>query len=339
MRDMVRFAVISLDHWYSALPFVEAFKTATMAQLAAIVDDDPERAGPIAEAAGVELLSDYRGVLAREDVQVVACFSSTEKNAAICRAAAAAGKHIIAVKPMALDLAEADSVVDTVRRARVRYMPTEGTFRLSGLLRQVKTWLREGQIGHPLHLLLLGRASLPIRWPGESARGWWTDASRVPGGAWMDHGIYHVDAARWLLDAEVATVAGTTARLKHVDLHLEDYGVAVLTMTNGEVVIAENTWTTPRSGFQSTYQIVGTDGMILADSETDQLRLSGKASRPGEWLTVPASTARPNLPEYFAQCLLEAKPSIATEVDARANLAVCLAFYEAAAVRKPVKLR
>ena len=331
MQHGVGFGVVGLDHWYSALPFVDAFKAATRSTLVAVADGGHPRARPIAAAAGAELIADHRPLLDRADVQVIACFASTDRNAAVCREAAAAGKHVVSVKPMAMTLREADAVVEAVRRAGVCYLSTESTRRLSRLLGQIRAWIDGGRIGRPLHLLLTGRAGLPVAWPDSSARGWWTDPARAPGGAWLDHAIYSVDAARWLLGAEVASVTGATARVKYPDLGLEDYGVGSLRMTAGQMVAIEDTWTLPEAGLQYVYQIVGTDGILSADMTSGRVRFWGRGGAPGESVAVQSPRAQPNLPDYVAACVREQRPPISTPRDARANLGACLAFYEAAA--------
>jgi predicted dehydrogenase len=337
VHNEVGFGIVALDHWYSALPFAEAFEGATRARLAAIADGGLPRGAPIARAAGAELLSDYRPLLERADVDVIACFASTDKNAAICREAASAGKHIIAVKPMAMTLREADEVVDAVRRAGVLYFPTEATRRLSRLLGQMRAWIGEGRIGRPLHLLLTGRAGLPVAWPDSDARGWWTNPAKAPGGAWLDHAIYSVDAARWLLEAEVSAVAGATARVKYPDLGLEDYGIGSLRMTTGQMVVIEDTWTLPEAGLQYVYQIVGTEGVLSADMTSGQVWFGRRGGAPAESVAVPSPRAQPNLPDYIAGCVREHHPPGSNADGARANLAACLAFYEAAATGRPTR--
>ncbi len=91
-----------------------------------VADDDPERARQVAHDYGAEAWStDARAALDRADVDIVVALYSCDRNVAICQEAAALGKHIVSVKPMALDLAGADAIVAAVRSAGVHFFPLE----------------------------------------------------------------------------------------------------------------------------------------------------------------------------------------------------------------------
>src|SRR5215510_7840030 len=76
--------------------------------------------------------------------------TTTRPRRRVCREAAALGKHIVSVKPMALDLAGADAIVNAVRSAGVHFFPLESQRRLSPDGQQLKRWIDEGRIGRPL---------------------------------------------------------------------------------------------------------------------------------------------------------------------------------------------
>src|SRR5437867_102624 len=113
-------ALIGLDHWYAALNLAAAAARSNLCRLVAVADDDEARAQQVARdyEAGIAT-TDYRAVLERADVDIVVAMVSTDRNVAVCSAAAAAGKHIIGVKPMAMDLAGARAIVEAVRSAGV----------------------------------------------------------------------------------------------------------------------------------------------------------------------------------------------------------------------------
>jgi predicted dehydrogenase len=341
MAAPVRFAVLSLDHWYNALPFIDAFRDLPGARLVAVSHADEGHGAPVARRAGAEFTTDYRELLSRPDIDAVGIFASTDRVGEISIAAAEAGKHIVAIKPMAMNLEEADRVVASVKRAGVLYLPSDASYRLAALPQQLKVWLGEGRIGEPLNVFFAGRASLPIRWQGDGARGWWTDPRRSPGGAWIDHAIYQVDFLRYVLETEFTTAQGLVANQKHRDLDgLEDYGLATFYTQRGTVVTIEDTWTQPGFGLQQLYQIIGTEGAVMVDTAAQQMRVTGRFDPfPNQWLTLSPNLSRTSLARHLKECLQTGTQTVAGVEDARTNLAVCLGFYAAARERRTVKLR
>ncbi len=326
-------ALLGLDHWYAALGMAAHAARSQTVRLVAVAHDDAARAEGVAREHGAEFATtDYRAALERADVDLVIAQYSTDRNVQVCRDAAAAGKHLISVKPMALDLAGADAIVEAVRAAGVLFLPFECTYRLSPEQLRIKRWLDEGRIGRLLRYQQILHSGLPQAWPGSAEHGWWVDPARVPGGGWLDHAIYAVDVARWLFGAEVESVQGVLGNRRHTQLPVEDYGAATLTMRGGGVALIEDTWTADPGMFFTRSELVGTGGAILDDSRTTgRLAVRGDFGFPG-WTQLEAlPAAQGALLDHLAACVRGESAPVATVEDARANLAACLEFYRAAA--------
>ena len=59
--------------------------------------------------------TDYKELVKREDIDVVAIYSPDHLHAEHCTAAIQAGKHVICTKPMVTDLDDAKQLVELVR--------------------------------------------------------------------------------------------------------------------------------------------------------------------------------------------------------------------------------
>ena len=144
-------AILGLDHWYSAEHIALAVIDSAGARLVAVSHDDLAKGRQLIRNAGDAFwTSDYRAALDRKDVDIVVVLYSTDRNVAICQEAAALGKHIVSVKPMAMDLAGADAIVAAVRAAGVQFFPLECQRRLNPDSRRIKSWVDEGRIGRPI---------------------------------------------------------------------------------------------------------------------------------------------------------------------------------------------
>lgn len=344
----VRIGVVGLDHWYTAVPLVQTLAARTDVEVAGIIDTNLDRAREVAGRIGVDRVgTDPAELLEDSSVQAICSFVSSDRSPAICTAAAEAGKHLMSVKPMARTLERATDVVNAVRSAGVVFLGSESRARTSPQYRRLRRWIDEGRLGDILTASYSLWSSLPQSWPDADDPGWFADPTCVPGGGWIDHSIYQIDQLRWLLGAEVESVVGMTATVRHPDLAVEDYGHATLRFDNGTVATVEDTWTAVPGRGRSGMNLVGRDGAIAFDSLSGRVSVSG-AGFAGDpplfdgWAHLAPASGKSEdaLDTWLA--------AVAGDADARAalpgsvedswlNLATCLAFYEAAATGRPVR--
>jgi predicted dehydrogenase len=119
-------------------------------RLVAVADTDADRARTLAAAFDVpHAFEDYRRLLERDDVNAVSICVPDYLHREAVVAAAAAGKHVLCEKPLALDVAGADEMIDLCSRHDValglvmnhRYSPDNI---------RVKNALRDGALGQVL---------------------------------------------------------------------------------------------------------------------------------------------------------------------------------------------
>lgn len=337
--DTLGVALLGLDHWYAAHDVARQVAESSRARLVAVADPDADRARWTAERFGAERwTTDLAEALGAPGVDAVATLASTDRNVESVRAAAAAGKHIVSVKPMALDLAGADAIVRAVREAGVLFFPLDALWRLSPEPRRLKAWVDEGRIGRAVRFTHTLNSSLPQAWPGAQESGWWLEAGRVPGGGWLDHSIYAIDFARWLFGGEPASVSGFSGNLRYPELPFEDYGAATFTFAGGGVALIEDTWTADRGFGFSRNEIIGTAG-TLCDDRGPWGRVAARGAFGHEgWLGLEPARSDRGVVEHLLDVLRGEAQLAATAEDGRANLAACLAFYEAARVGKTLAL-
>lgn len=338
--DTLGVALLGLDHWYAAFDAANQVAGSANTRLVSVSHDDAEKGAELAQKYGAEYTTDYRAALDRPDVQIAVVTYSTDKSGAICREAAALGKHIISVKPMALDLQGADAIVEAVKAANVHFFPLDTLARLNPERRRQKQWLDEGRIGRPVRFTQTLNSSLPQAWPGSNEGGWWLDPKRTPGGGWIDHAIYAIDSARWLFGSEPVSVSGTAANIRYPDLGMEDYGAATFTFANGAVALLEDTWLADRGYGFSRYEIIGTAGTICDDSGPwGRVAARGSFGFDG-WVALEPQRRQDagTVVDHLVACIRGEATPIATIDDGRANLAACLAFYQAAREGKTVTL-
>ncbi|HEV8678165.1 MAG TPA: Gfo/Idh/MocA family oxidoreductase [Stellaceae bacterium] len=117
VRESVQVAVIGCGYWGRNL--VRNF--AELGALAAICDPDRETAGVLSERYGAPL-RDLDAVLRDPEIAAVAIAAPAAQHATLTRAAIAAEKHVFVEKPLALGVAEAESLCALAERHDRRLM-------------------------------------------------------------------------------------------------------------------------------------------------------------------------------------------------------------------------
>lgn len=331
--------LVGLDHWYSAIPLAEGVARNEATRLVGVADAEAGRAEEVGAKWGAErVVTDWRALVESDEVDIVMSFVSVDKNAAVCLAAAEAGKHIVSNKPLALTLEQANGVLSAVRKSGVFLVPAESRQRLGPRVQFAKAWYRDGRLGTLCSAAMSVWAGIPQRWPGDHDPGWFVDPLCTVGGAFVDHAVYQFDQLRWILGQEVASVVGTKANRCYEELAVEDYGSAVAVFSGGLVAALEDTWTAPLGAFQSSCRLVGSAGALDMNGITGRQLLIGESLPVPGWLEAPQPAIHDQASDigYVVDLVRGEREPVATVEDAWRNLAACLAFYKSAATGRVV---
>lgn len=140
----------------------------------------------------------------RGDVDAVYVSSTNEKHRAQVEAAAAAGRHVLAEKPLALSVADARAMVDACERAGV-VMATNHHLPASPTHRAMKRLVGEGAVGDVRAVHVSHAVGLP-----ERLKGWRID-DPTGGGVVLDVFVHDMAAVAAIIGGQAARV-GSIAR-------------------------------------------------------------------------------------------------------------------------------
>ena len=162
------------------------------------------------------------------------------------------GKPVLCEKPMGMDSAECQQMVEAAREANL-LLGVAQVFRFEDSTASLRARIAGGQIGTPVF------ARSEFSYPGrEHPRKWLTDAKLAGGGPIADVGVHCIDALRYILQDEVVEV---TAR-GFSDQHSGDVeAAAVLALrfargTLGSVMVST------RVEYRTPIEIVGDQGAL-----------------------------------------------------------------------------
>ena len=171
----------------------------------AACDNVAENLGPFCERFGWQSQeTDWKKLVARDDIDVVDICTSNAVHMPIAVAAAKAGKHIICEKPVAMNADEAKAMLDAAEAAGVRHM-VAFNYRRVPAIALAKQMIEEGKIGKVFHF----NAVYYQDWLVDPAFPyvWRHDKSIAGSGAHGDMNAHIVDLARFLV-GEVEAVCG-----------------------------------------------------------------------------------------------------------------------------------
>lgn len=132
-------------------------------EVLAIGDLFPEAARTRADEYGVGVAGGVAEVLDHPDVELVINLTVPVAHAEVAGAAVAAGKHVWNEKPLSLDRASGQALLDAAGAAGLRVGCAPDTFLGSGL-QQTRRLLESGVIGTPLSALVLMQSPGPESW-------------------------------------------------------------------------------------------------------------------------------------------------------------------------------
>ena len=181
---------------YRSIPYLYGLPADTV-NIVGVATTNPESAWAAKQEIGCDVwTTDYTELLARDDVDLVDVCVPNRLHEEVVVAAAAAGKHIYCEKPLAMDVAEAQRMVDAVNAAGVKAQMTFN-FRFFPAALRAKQLIDEGFLGRVFSYR--GRyyrasyidANKPLSWRLRK------DASG--GGALYDLGSHILDILHYLL--------------------------------------------------------------------------------------------------------------------------------------------
>lgn len=241
-----------------------------------LVGRDPAGVAAAAAQYGwAESATDWREVIARDDIQIVDICAPGWMHAEIAIAALAAGKHVLVEKPLANTLAEAEAMAEAARSARGRGVQSMIGFnyRRVPALALARELIAEGRLGTVRHV----RAAYLQDWlvDPESPMTWRLNKETAGSGALGDIASHAIDQVLFLLGDQVTEVSGrlhtfTTSRPGPdgpEEVTVDDAAWATLALASGAIASVEVSRVASGQKNALKLEIYGSKGSILFDLE------------------------------------------------------------------------
>jgi 1,5-anhydro-D-fructose reductase (1,5-anhydro-D-mannitol-forming) len=304
---------------------------ATGGEVVAVSSTDPARGAAYARAQAIPRACTGLDELLGAGIDAVYVSTTNELHHPQTLAAAAAGKHVLCEKPLALSLAQAEEMVAACRRAGV-VLATNHHLRNAATQRAMRAAIAAGRIGRPLFARVFHAVRLP-----DHLRGWRLDRPAAGAGVVLDIAVHDADTLRFVLDDEPVEVAAMVQEGGLGVAGVEDGAMLTLRFASGLLAQCHEAFTT---GFAPTgLEVHGTLGSLIGRDCTSQRPVGTVVLRHagGE---EPLPLAHENLYERalraFHAAVRGEGPPAASGEDGVASLAVALAALEAARTGRSV---
>lgn len=188
--------------------------------------------------------TDWRALVARDDIDLIDICTPGDSHAEIAIAALQSGKHVLCEKPLANTVADAEAMAQAAAEAAAK-----GVFAMVGFTNRrvpaialAKRMIAEGRIGEPRQV----RAAYQQDWIVDPnvPLAWRLQKDKAGSGSLGDLGAHILDLSQFLLDDQLAAVSGTLQTfVKTRPIEADSTGLGgVAGEGYGEVTVDDAAW-------------------------------------------------------------------------------------------------
>src|SRR6266540_4956926 len=208
---MIGYAFMGAAHSHAWRTVHRAFDVPLTPSMVAICGRDKANVTAAAAKFGwASVETDWKRLIARDDVDLVDIVTPGDTHAEIAIAALEAGKHVLCEKPMANTVAEAEAMAEAARRARDRGVRAMVAFnyRRVPALAHARNLVASGALGEIRHV----RSVYLQDWLSDPAAPmtWRLRREHAGSGALGDLGAHIVDAAQFVTGELITGVSALT---------------------------------------------------------------------------------------------------------------------------------
>ncbi|MCR2803829.1 Gfo/Idh/MocA family protein [Paenibacillus soyae] len=233
------------------MPSLKKLSNVEMAAFCDIIEEKAVKAAEQYGGEGAKVYTDYREALNDPSIDIVHVCTPNDSHAEIAIAALEAGKHVMCEKPMAKTAAEAQQMVDAVKRTGKKLtIGYNNRFRSDS--QHLKQICESGELGD----IYMAKAHA-IRRRAVPTWGVFLDEEKQGGGPLIDIGTHALDLTLWMMNNYKPKVVLGTSYHKlsqrenaanawgpwdPAKFTVEDSAFGMIVMEDGATIILESSW-------------------------------------------------------------------------------------------------
>jgi 1,5-anhydro-D-fructose reductase (1,5-anhydro-D-mannitol-forming) len=323
-QEELRWALIGASD-IAKTRMIKAINSQPNSRVAAVFSSNADRAKAYAAENKIPKAYDnLKALLDDPQIDVVYISTTNDLHRDQALAAAAAGKHILCEKPLALSVDDARPMLKAAQAANV-VLGTNHHLRNAVTHRTLRKLVKEGAIGKPLAARVFHAVYLPPR-----LQGWRLSRPEAGGGVILDITVHDTDTLRFVLDSEVEDVIARSATQGLANGGMEDAVMGVMYFRDGVLAQFHDAFTVRHA--PTGLEIHGTEGSLFATNVMTQDPVGRvvlrRDSEETEIKLDPLEDLYVHSIRHFNQAVRTGTQPFATGADGLRSLAVALAALE-----------
>lgn len=233
---------------------MEALKAIENANVIAFCDINEERLRNFTEKYRGKAYTNYKDLLNNPEINAVIIGTPSGLHAQMTIDAANAKKHVATEKPMALNLKDADAMVQACKKNNVKLCVIKQN-RYNPPIVKLKEAFDKGRFGK---IFLIKTDVFWARPQSYYDQDEWRGTWAMDGGVIMNQASHHLDLVRWF-GGEIDSVFSTMNTFSH-NIEVDDTHVGIIKFKNGAMGIINATTCTFPKNIEGSLTILGTKG-------------------------------------------------------------------------------
>ncbi len=304
------------------------------AQVVAICDIRLEVAQAVADELGIErVVKDYHELLEDKDIEALLIATNTDAHAAIVKDSVKAGKQIFCEKPLALDLASIDEVMQAVEKTGVK-LQIGYNRRFDKSFKHVREIVMSGELGQPCVLRITNRDPEPPS----------LEYAKTSGGMFLDMSIHDFDMVRFQIGEveEIYAIGNVLIAPYLKEIGDVDIDIITLKFKNGTIGSIDNSRQCTY-GYDQRLEVFCVNGVAIAGNEYENTAVMGDAAgyhsaKLPRFFIQRFADCYVDEVRQFLQCVQDDKQVTPTGYDSRASVLLGLAAWESIRQNRPINM-
>lgn len=334
----MNFAIVGCG--FIAKKHAAAIENINDARLVAVCDRYEPAMKPYIEQYGATSYAELDKMLKDEAIDVVCICTPSGLHAPIAEQVAAAKKHIVLEKPIAMTIEETDRIIEAAKSHDVKLSVVHPN-RFRPVVQELRTIIDSGALGKISH------ANCIVNWNRNQEyydQAPWRGTKEYDGGVLMNQAIHNLDLLLWFMGKPEEVYSMEATRLRNIEA--EDVSTGVIRFESGALATVQAATTVYPRNFEESITIFGENGTVKIGGKNalffEHLEIEGYSEKDVITIKEKISSDPWGTPGHeriiadMIQAVQEDRQTLVTGEDGKKALELVLAFYESANKNQPI---
>lgn len=210
-------------------------------EIVAVCDINVARVNETAEKYHAKAYTNYKDLLASENIDAVSVCLPNYLHAPVSVAALDKGVHVLCEKPMATSSEEAEQMIEAANRNNKKLMIAHNQ-RFVPSHQKARKLIEQGEVGNIYSFRTSFGHSGPEGWSVDGKDSWFFQKEQAFIGAMGDLGVHKADLLRYLLGEEFVEVGAFVETNAKKNIDVDDNATLILKTKNGIIGTLAASW-------------------------------------------------------------------------------------------------